>query len=185
MGEQERYQVRFDWGVAGAHAVAADADVVVWVDALRAPGPGGGPPVGPDLAALPTGPAVVEASLPSAAAVARWVLDRQEAVRRRFGIAVIAAGATRADGGPRFAVEDLLAAGAVVDALAALGLDATSPEAAAAEAAYRGLRRAVGHLLTACVSATEAGAVPAGGTRGAEPGPADLVVHRDVRGAAR
>jgi hypothetical protein len=52
------------------------------------------------------------------------------------------------------ATEDLLAAGAVIDQLATLGLDATSPEAAAAEAAYRGLARATSHLLTAVTTAT-------------------------------
>ena len=175
MGEQARYQVRFDWGVAGAHAVAADADVVVWVDAMREPG------AALELAALPPAPAVVEAAIPDAAAAARWVLDRQEAVRRRFGIAVIAAGATRPDGTTRFAVEDLLAAGAVIDQLAALGLDATSPEAAAAEAAYRGLQRAVGHLLTACVTAASAPPPEGAGRRRDDLGPADVVVRRDVR----
>lgn len=56
---------------------------------------------------------------------------------------------------PDFAVEDLLAAGAVVDALTEVGIDHTSPEAAAACAAYTGLRRAVRHL----VSASEGAAV--------------------------
>ena len=34
---QAKYQVRFDWGVAGLAAVAQDADVVVWVAALPDP----------------------------------------------------------------------------------------------------------------------------------------------------
>jgi len=58
----------------------------------------------------------------------------------------------------------VLAAGAVVDALADLGIDDTSPEAAVACAAYTGLRRAVVHLTTASVSGREAlaaGADPA------------------------
>ena len=67
----------------------------------------------------------------------------------------MAAGATRADGGERFAVEDLLAAGAVIDALAEVGIDHNSPEAAAAAAAYTGLRRATRHLLSASASARE------------------------------
>jgi phosphosulfolactate phosphohydrolase-like enzyme len=72
------------------------------------------------------------------------------------------AGASPADAGeapadpasaPEPAVEDLLAAGAVVEALAVLGIDAAPPEAAAAGAAYVGLRRATRHVLTASVGA--------------------------------
>jgi 2-phosphosulfolactate phosphatase len=55
----------------------------------------------------------------------------------------------------RFAVEDQLGAGAVVDALGALGIDHTSPEAAAAGESFRGLRSAVRHLLTASGSGQE------------------------------
>lgn len=145
---QAKYQVRFDWGVEGAAAVAADADVVVWVDALpadqrEAP------------AELPGDGAVLLAGLTDAAAVARWILDEQVRLGRRAMVALVAAGATSAAGTPRFAVEDLLAAGAVVDALAALGIDYSSPEAAAACAAFTGLRGAVAHLLTASVSGQE------------------------------
>ncbi len=57
--------------------------------------------------------------------------------------------ATLADGSLRFAVEDLLGAGAVIAALAERGIDHSSPEAAAACESYRGLRRASRHLLTA------------------------------------
>ncbi len=55
----------------------------------------------------------------------------------------------------RFAVEDQLGAGAIVDALAALGIDHSSPEAAAACEAFRGLRGAARHLLTASGSGQE------------------------------
>jgi 2-phosphosulfolactate phosphatase len=77
-------------------------------------------------------------------------------VRFDFGVA----GADR-DGQWRYAVEDQLAAGAVIDRLSELGLDATSTEAAAAEAAYRSLSRAVGHLMTASVSAINGADAPA------------------------
>ncbi|NUU07787.1 2-phosphosulfolactate phosphatase [Leifsonia sp. C5G2] len=144
---QAKYQVRFDWGVEGAVAVAADADVVVWVDAL---------PAAADAPAdLPGDGAVLLAGLTDAPAVARWILDEQVRLGRRAMISVVAAGATTPAGTPRFAVEDLLAAGAVVDALAALGIDYSSPEAAAACAAFTGLRGAVAHLLTASVSGQE------------------------------
>lgn len=152
--EQTRYQVRFDWAVAGAHAIGSDADVIVWVDAISEPGS--------DLHvdALPQGPAVVFTDLSSAHAAAQWVIDLQVKLAKRILIAVVAAGSTR-DGALRVTTEDLLAAGAVIDQLAALGLDATSPEAAAAEAAYRGLARATSHLLTAVTTTATTPVEPA------------------------
>ncbi|MEO8907919.1 MAG: 2-phosphosulfolactate phosphatase [Microbacteriaceae bacterium] len=103
-------------------------------------------------AAAAFGVPVVAATLRNRAAVARWILARQAEHGTRLRVAVVAAGEVRADGTTRFAVEDLLTAGAVVDALASFGVDYCSPEAAAACAAYTGLARASGHLLTASVS---------------------------------
>jgi 2-phosphosulfolactate phosphatase len=137
---QSDYQVRFDWGSTGAAAIAVDADVVAWVDEV------GSEPV-PDGARV-TG-------LGEAADFAQWCLTRQEQQGGRFRIAVVAAGATQADGSLRFTVEDLLAAGAVIDAIAEVGIDHQSPEAAAAAAAYTGLRNATVHLMKASVSARE------------------------------
>lgn len=142
---QSYYQVRFDWGATGARAVAEGAHAVVWVDEL------GSEPV-PEL-----GVEVVAGALRSADAVARWSLERQAELGGRFVIAVVAAGVTEPDGSLRFAVEDLLAAGAVIEAISDAGIDHTSPEAAAAGAAYAGLRGATRHLITASVSAREAG----------------------------
>lgn len=143
---QAKYQVRFDWGVDGLAAVAQDADVIVWVDALAEEDA---------QPAFPGEAAVLAAGLTDAEAVARWILDEQVRLGRRALIALVAAGGTTAAGTPRFAVEDLLASGAVVDALAALGIDYASPEAAAACAAFTGLRGAVAHLLTASASGQE------------------------------
>lgn len=167
---QAKYQVRLDWGVDGAAAIARDADVVVWVDVL--------PPVGPHEEAptpaattptdtttpIPGTGAVLAGGLTDASAVAAWVLDEQVRLGRRAMVALVAAGDRTASGSPRFAVEDFLAAGAIVDALARLGIDYCSPEAAAASAAFTGLRGAVAHLLTASVSGQEhiaAGSSPA------------------------
>lgn len=158
---QAKYQVRFDWAADGARAVAGDADIVIWVDAL---GNGAIAAPAPDLAAVPGQGAVVAAGLTNPSAVAAWALAEQVRLGRRAMIAVVAAGGSTASGSPRFAVEDLLAAGAVIDALAALGIDYSSPEAAAACAAFTGLRGAVAHLLTASVSGQElvaAGIAPA------------------------
>ena len=141
MPAQSVYQVRFDWGVAGADSIGDGADAVVWVDELPA-----------SDAARPQHPLVVSGSIRNRAAVARWVLARQAEQGDRFTVAVVAAGEARADGSLRFAVEDLLGAGAVVDALAEVGIDYCSPEAAAACAAYTGLSGAAAHLISASES---------------------------------
>lgn len=161
---QAKYQLRFDWAHDGLAAVASDADIVVWVDVL--------PPVGADRLAtardalphVPESAAVIAGGLTTASAVAAWIIAEQVRLGRRAMVAIVAAGATTASGGVRFAVEDQLAAGAIVDALAAVGIDYSSPEAAAACAAFTGLRGAVAHLLTASASGQEhvaAGSTPA------------------------
>ncbi|WP_162942796.1 2-phosphosulfolactate phosphatase [Cryobacterium soli] len=140
---QIKYQVRFDWGLAGFQALAAEADVVVLADEL--------PPV--DAAhGFPTpvtSHTVIVAGLATSALVADWALARQTEKGDRFSVAVIAVGERRADGSIRFAMEDQLAAGAVIDALAERGIDHCSPEAAAAAASFTGLKRAVKHLVKA------------------------------------
>ncbi|GAB3799876.1 hypothetical protein GCM10028798_13570 [Humibacter antri] len=98
---------------------------------------------------------VLAACLRNRTAVARWVLDYQERLGRRAKVAVVAAGETRTDETVRFAVEDLLTAGAVIDSLGKVGIDACSPEAAAACAAYTGLERGIRHMFTASVSGGE------------------------------
>lgn len=146
---QLSYQVRFDWGAPGAAALAA-SDVLVWVDELR----------GADATPVPAhpGPAhpgLVEATQADAATVVERVLAEQTARGGRVYAGIVAAGVVEHDG-LRFAVEDLLAAGAIIDALAEAGIDHTSPEAAAAGAAYAGLKRATNHLRAASVSARQA-----------------------------
>lgn len=174
--DQSRYQVRFEWGVAGLERLAP-SDVVVVVDVLRfstavADRVAGGESVALDAeahalsvngAAVATRAAegratVLLGSLRNARAAAEAALAEQ--VRRgvRTSIAVIAAGElTSRDSGAalRFSVEDQLGAGAVIDALGALGVDHTSPEAAAACESFRGVRGAVRHLLTASGSGQE------------------------------
>lgn len=146
---QAKYQVRFDWGVAGAREVGSDVDVIVWVDVLHA---ASASPLSPLLSPSPLvqgmpNTTVVAGSFANADAIAQWLLVRQQAKGDRFTIAVIAAGEFRADGSARFAVEDLLAAGAVIDALSSLGIDNCSPEAAATSAAFSVLRKATTHLV--------------------------------------
>ncbi|MEH3088968.1 MAG: 2-phosphosulfolactate phosphatase [Microbacterium arborescens] len=176
--DQSRYQVRLDWGVAGLRRLAP-ADVVVVVDVLRFSSTvsarvGAGERVALDREAFAvsrngaavadaasadaSGPLVLLGCLRNARAVAAAVLAEQQRRGGRTSIAVIAAGelaGPEGDGELRFAVEDLLGAGAVVDALSRLGIDHTAPEAAAACEAYRGLGGAVRHLLTASGSGQE------------------------------
>jgi 2-phosphosulfolactate phosphatase len=143
--DQSHYQVRFDWGRAGADTVARDADLVVLVDVLS---------TSPALD-LPGHPAVVAGGFRNRTAIAEWVLARQAEQADRCFVAVIAAGDEREDGSIRFTVEDLLAAGSIIDALATAGIDFVSPEGAAACAAFTGLRNAVAHLATASSSGHE------------------------------
>lgn len=110
--------------------------------------------IGPDGEA----PVVLLGCLRNASAVARACLAIQHERARRTSVAVVPAGElTSGEPGAelRFAVEDLLGAGAVIAALSALSTDHTSPEAAAACEAAIGLRRAVVHLVSASGSGLE------------------------------
>ncbi|MFC4827430.1 2-phosphosulfolactate phosphatase [Agromyces aurantiacus] len=174
---QARYQVRFDQGAEGARRIAGAADVLVWVDQVADAAPDGeaAPPVPAEALAAAPGAAVLVAGLRDAAAAAAWILADQERLGRRSYLAIVAAG--RADGG--FAADDVLAAGAVVDALTELGIDDTSPEAAVASFAYAGLRRAVAHLATASVAGREAVAA------GVDPAVLRRAAARDEAATAR
>ena len=99
--------------------------------------------------------AVVAGSLRNPGAIAKWAIAHQGDKGDRFTVAVIGAGEARADETIRFALEDLLGAGAIIDALAEVGIDYCSPEAAAAAAAFTGLHNAIGHLVGASGSGRE------------------------------
>lgn len=160
-----------EWGVDGLRRLAP-ADVVVVVDVLRFSSTviqavERGESAAMDAAARAVsinGAAVAESAsgvvllggLRNASAVASAVLAEQERRQARTSVAVIAAGELSPGGGPlRFAVEDLLGAGAVIATLADRGIDHSSPEAAAACEAFRALRGATRHLLTASGSGRE------------------------------
>ncbi|WP_010203892.1 2-phosphosulfolactate phosphatase [Salinibacterium sp. PAMC 21357] len=134
---QPQYQVRFGFGRAQALALSPGSDVVVWADAL-ADASTPAPELHGDFSLLTAGTG-------AATAVAEWVITQQELKGDRFTVAVIAAG--DAEGG--FAVDDLLSAGAIIDALADAGIDYISPEAASAVAAFTSLKPAHNHLLSA------------------------------------
>ncbi|UOE42668.1 hypothetical protein [Agromyces larvae] len=143
---QSRYQVRFEQGADGLARVGEGIDIVVWADPLVDDETAGAAALAALAAANGVRPeaSVAVAGFVDATATARWILAEQERLGRRAYLAVIAA-----DRGDGFDAIDLLAAGAVIDALTTLGIDDTSPEAAVACASFAGLRRAVRHLTTA------------------------------------
>lgn len=162
-----------DWGIAGVERLAP-ADATVVVDVLRfstavSTRVGAGEKVLLDAAAhaasingaavaeraAATGTLVLLGCLRNATAVARAVAAEQVRTGARTSVNIIAAGELGDEGASRFAVEDLLGAGAVVDALTGIGIDHTSPEAAAVADSFRGLRGALRHLLTAAGSGQE------------------------------
>src|SRR5690606_19623895 len=164
----------------------APADIIIVVDVLRfsstvtdAVAAGGtvtltdaldwspdGAAVAHAAAAGVDGPVVLLGCLRNASAVASAVLELQTRRGLRTSVSVIAAG-ERAEAGLRFAVEDQLGAGAIIAALSALGIDHTSPEAAAAGEAAHGLRRALRHLIGASGSGRDH-PTGAGGVRATE-----------------
>lgn len=174
--DQATYQVRLEWGVDGLARLAA-SDIVIVVDVLRfsstvTDAAARGEDVALDEAAqavslngaavaeaaAATGAVVMLGALRNASAVARAALAEQGRRGVRTSIAVIAAGErdSRESGAAlRFAVEDHLGAGAVIDALGTLGIDHTAPDAAVAAEGFRALRGAVRHLLTASGSGQE------------------------------
>ena len=139
---QHRYQVRFDVGLDGARRIGADAHLLVWCDGIATE------PVPVD--ALPPHVEVVDARCGAARVIAQRLLELQAARGERTMVAVVAAGSP-IDAPEGVPVEDHLLAGAVIDALGSVGIDATSPEAAVAAAGYQGLRGAVAHMLSASV----------------------------------
>jgi 2-phosphosulfolactate phosphatase len=129
--------VRFDWGLAGARAVAdgAAARFALEHGAVLAAG-----------RSAATGS--VTLSPPSLGHAAR-----HDAGTR--AVAVVAAGERWPDGSLRPAVEDLYGAGAVIEALRVLGWTDLSPEARAAAAAYTAVRPDLGQALAASASGRE------------------------------
>lgn len=203
--DQSSYQVRHEWGAEGL-ARLAPADIVVVVDTLRfsstmADAVASGRSIALDEAlgwslngasvaaeAADAGSTVLLGGIRNAAATARAVMTIQEQRAARTSVSVLAAGELTPDGRMRFAVEDQLGAGAVIAALTDLGIDHSSPEAAAAAESFRSLRRALRHLLSASGSGREladgvastarmeaAGIRPASVSEAAEPDAVDAV----------
>ncbi|MFA5606151.1 MAG: 2-phosphosulfolactate phosphatase [Leucobacter sp.] len=136
---QSTYQVRLGWG-SGALTRLATAGIVIIVDAI-----GSSEDLAAAARALPHAPTVYLGSLRNATATARAAYEEQVARGGRTAINLVLAG----DGEGGFAVEDYLAAGAIADGLAALGIDHSAPDVAVANEGFRPLKRAVKHLFSA------------------------------------
>jgi 2-phosphosulfolactate phosphatase len=131
--------VRLGWGHAGLSQLAQSGIVIV-VDAI-----GEADELAAAAAELGHAPTVFRASLRNATATARAAYEEQVARGGRTAINLVLAG----DEDGAFAVEDYLAAGAVGDALSALGIDHSAPDVAVATEGFRPLTRALKHLLSA------------------------------------
>lgn len=140
---QSNYQVRLGWGDEALETLAT-SDIVIVVDAIDTSGTS--LRIAERAAALAHAPAVFSASLRNATATARAAYEEQIARGGRTAINLVLVG----DGG--FAVEDYLAAGAIGNALSALGIDHTSPDVAVATEGFRPLGRALKHLVSASAS---------------------------------
>lgn len=103
-----------------------------------------------------SGLTVVGACLRNRAAVASWLAPRLGSGSR---LAVVAAGERWPDGALRPAVEDLWGAGAVLAALAGLGIGGLSPEAEQAAAAFAAAEPRIGRLLSDSASGRELAAI--------------------------
>ena len=94
----------------------------------------------------------VAACFRNAGAVAGWIAQRGPTA-----VGIVAAGERWPDGSLRPAAEDLWGAGAVIDALARVGLVDRSAEAGSARAAYLDVRDRLSPALADCASGREAG----------------------------
>lgn len=132
------YQVDCVWGSQAITSISQQCDVAVWVDVFQSQ-----TPAQMQELLTPFADTGVISGINDAFAVAQWISDRQLELQKRLQILLICAGNNGHD------IANELAAGAVVERLAQLGIDAMSPEAAVANAAYSGLKNATAHLIAA------------------------------------
>jgi 2-phosphosulfolactate phosphatase len=107
-----------------------------------------------------SGGTVLGACLRNRSAVARWLMTQRLSARPRKEagrpvVAIVAAGERWPDGTLRPAAEDLWGAGAVIAALASLGVTGLSPEARSAAGAWHAVEATLDTALTICSSGRE------------------------------
>jgi hypothetical protein len=144
-GVMKHYQVVSGWGPNALATVAHSADVIIWVNALNLPAHE------PQLADFPPSASVIECDLQASFAAAQWAYEKQLQVGSRLLIAVLCADSAGVS------VPDFLGAGAVIERLAQLGLDALSPEAAVLNASYLKLSPAMNQLISASLAVRGSG----------------------------
>jgi 2-phosphosulfolactate phosphatase len=148
------YDVRFEWGAAGAAALAPSSSCLVVVDVLSfstsvTVAVQAGTRVYPCAWRDETAAAFAREHQAELAAGRRAASDESGAPGL-LSVAVIAAGERWPDGSLRPALEDLLGAGAVIAGLVECGVRVLSPEAEATRACFEG---------TADIAAAVAGSV--------------------------
>jgi hypothetical protein len=136
--ESSHYQVECVWGIEGLERYPFEIDVLVWVDVLEENSEllSHIPSAQQDYVALIAG-------LHDSYAVADWIMNFQLEKQQRMHILMACAGAKD------HSIADQLAAGAIIERLAEHGIDAMSPQAAVANAAFIGLKNATNHLISA------------------------------------
>lgn len=138
---KSQYQVNCVWGISGALRIGTIPDVVIWIDVIDSVAE-----KDINLTNFSVNSRILQAGLRDAFAVADWVADFQLLEQRRVEVLLVCAGEKEHN------IEDQLAAGAIIERLAQRGLDALSPEAAVANAAYSGLSAVMTHLIKASES---------------------------------
>jgi hypothetical protein len=147
-GVVNHYQVISGWGPNALSTLAHSADVIIWVNALNLP------EFTPELTDFPSSASVIECDLQSSFAAANWAFDKQLQLGTRLLIAVLCADSSGVS------VPDFLAAGAVIERLAQLGLDALSPEAAVLNASYLKLSPVMSNLISASLAVRQSENAP-------------------------
>lgn len=130
------------WSLSPAHLLAAPL-----VERLVLPSPNGS-----SIAAVSDAGSVLAGSLRNATALARWLSEHGFGVPGRPA-AIIAAGERWPDGELRPALEDLLGAGAIIDAIDRPAR--RSPEAASVQAAWLASRQSLSEAIRGCSSGRE------------------------------
>jgi 2-phosphosulfolactate phosphatase len=100
-------------------------------------------------------PQILAACLRNRGAVANWLAHQPDPPGSVKIVAIIAAGERWPDDSLRPAAEDLWGAGAVIAALACLGMSGLSPEAQSAAAAWQAIEQNLGPALASCGSGME------------------------------
>ena len=136
--ERSHYQIDCVWGIEGVNKYTYEIDVLVWVDVIDENSGWLS-----EIANSQRDYVALTAGLHDSFAAADWIMNFQLEKQQRLHILVACAGSED------HSIADQLAAGAIIERLAEHGIDAMSPQAAVANAAFNSLRNATSHLIAA------------------------------------